>query len=102
VRATGRIFAAQIFGRVQICSRRGCRSEIPAFIAAEPQHHGGSPRIDSGEERFSAPIKRRLSRRVLALGTSWPARQAGNFERLPAAKNAGLALRAQNEDEGIS
>jgi hypothetical protein len=26
-----------------------------AFVAAEPRHNGGSPRIYSGEERFSAP-----------------------------------------------
>jgi hypothetical protein len=39
----------------------------PAFVAAEPQKHGGSPRIYSGEERFSAPEKsRRTSMRSSA------------------------------------
>ena len=28
-----------------------------AFVAAEPQNHGGSPRIYAGKERFSAPKK---------------------------------------------
>jgi hypothetical protein len=41
-----------------------------AFVAAEPRKHGGSPCIHAGEERFSAPKKRRQKRCALALGTS--------------------------------
>jgi len=46
---------------ILIWSRLQPRREKSASIAAEPRRHGGSPRIHSGEERFSAPIRRRLS-----------------------------------------
>ena len=42
---------------------------MSAIIAAEPRHHGGSPRIYSGEDRFSVPKKRRLTECALALGS---------------------------------
>src|ERR1700690_347427 len=50
--------------------------DISVFIAAEPRHHRGSPRIYSGEERFSAPKQRQLYPCALALGTSSAARHA--------------------------
>jgi hypothetical protein len=47
-------------GGALIQSRWEFRSGISAFIAAEPRRRGGSPRIYSGEERFSAPEKSRF------------------------------------------
>src|SRR5271154_7142310 len=46
----------------------------PSELRAEPANHGGSPRIYSGEERFSAPIAGSLYLCALALGTSEPHR----------------------------
>ena len=43
------------------------QERAPASVAAEPRRHGSSPRIYAGEECFSAPKKRRLALRALAL-----------------------------------
>jgi hypothetical protein len=47
-----------------------------AFVAAEPQNYGESPRIYAGEEHFSAPKKSRHVCCALALGIS---RRAANL-----------------------
>jgi hypothetical protein len=51
------------------CLAEAAKQCCRARAVAEPQIHGSSPRIYSGEERFSAPIKPRdndaLKRRAL-------------------------------------
>src|SRR5271154_4826497 len=50
------------------CTEQVFQPPAPAFGAAEPQKHGSSPRIYSGEERFSAPEKRHLMSRRFSAG----------------------------------
>jgi hypothetical protein len=50
--------------------RQAAPDSFLRFVAAVPQKHGGSPRIYSGEERFSVPEKAALNQGALALGVN--------------------------------